>query len=116
MAYATTADGVRLYYQVSGAGEPLLLIPGQGADHRFWTPVMADFVDAFQVIVFDPRGTGNSDKPFDPPYSRAGSPLTLLPSSTIWGYELGHLQDVARNGGVRDFAVYVPQYKTDPTR
>lgn len=72
MPFAVTPDGVRLYFEAAGRGEPLLLIPGQGADHHGWDALGDDFVDSFRVIVFDPRGTGLSDKPSAPP------PYTVL--------------------------------------
>lgn len=59
MPYAD-ANGVRLYYEVHGDGEPLLLHPGFGCTVEiFWanTPQLAERV---RVIVFDPRGAGRS--------------------------------------------------------
>lgn len=72
MPYATATDGVRLYYEEVGAGEPLLLISGQGSDHTGWDAVRADFADRYRVIVYDHRGTGQSDKPAEPPYTIHG--------------------------------------------
>ena len=34
MPYMTTPDGIRLYYEELGQGEPLLLINGQGGEPR----------------------------------------------------------------------------------
>ncbi|HEY6540569.1 MAG TPA: alpha/beta fold hydrolase [Ktedonobacteraceae bacterium] len=72
MPYATASDGVRLYYEEIGQGEPLLLINGQGGDHTGWDGVRDDFAARYHVIVFDHRGTGQSDKPTEPPYSTRG--------------------------------------------
>ena len=36
-------DGIELYYEVSGTGEPLLLIAGQEGDHHGWDEVRGDF-------------------------------------------------------------------------
>ncbi|HEY4384788.1 MAG TPA: alpha/beta fold hydrolase, partial [Ktedonobacteraceae bacterium] len=52
--------------------EPLLLVSGQGLDHTFWNGIRDDFADHYRVIVFDHRGTGQSDKPSAPPYSTRG--------------------------------------------
>jgi pimeloyl-ACP methyl ester carboxylesterase len=65
-------NGVNLYYEVHGAGEPLLLVMGQGSDHHGWDLVRDDFAAKHQVIVYDHRGTGQSDKPTEPPYSTRG--------------------------------------------
>jgi pimeloyl-ACP methyl ester carboxylesterase len=72
MPYATASDGVRLYYEELGAGEPLLLISGQASDHTSWGTVPNGFADQYHVIAFDHRGIGLSDKPTAPPYSTQG--------------------------------------------
>jgi pimeloyl-ACP methyl ester carboxylesterase len=72
MPFATARDGVRLYYEELGSGEPLLLISGQGEDHTGWDRVRDDFAANYRVIVFDHRGMGQSDKPEAPPYTTRG--------------------------------------------
>ena len=72
MPFATAADGARLYFEVLGSGEPLLLISGQSNDHHGWKYVLGDFSARYQVIVYDHRGTGSSDKPEAPAYSTRG--------------------------------------------
>ena len=72
MPFATCQDGTRLYYQYQGQGPALLLLAGQSCDHREWDRVAADFAAHFQVIVWDYRGTGQSDKPEKPAYSTRG--------------------------------------------
>jgi pimeloyl-ACP methyl ester carboxylesterase len=69
MPFAATSDGVRLYYEVVGSGVPLLLVAGRNSDHHLWNLVRRDFAKRYQVIVYDQRGTGQSDKPPQPPYS-----------------------------------------------
>ncbi|MEO3875250.1 alpha/beta fold hydrolase [Nonomuraea sp. B12E4] len=77
MPYATTPGGVKLSYQVRGDGPPLVLLPGQANDHRWWDPVRADFDAAYRTITFDYRGTGESDKP-DEPYTTRGFATDVL--------------------------------------
>jgi 3-oxoadipate enol-lactonase len=72
MPFLTVPDGTRLYYEEMGAGDPLLLISGNGRDHSDWNKVRDDFTDRYRVIVYDHRGTGKSDKPDAPPYSIQG--------------------------------------------
>ena len=60
--------GATLHYAASGAGEPILLIPGLGLDHsyyRFGMPLLARHL---QVLAVDPRGIGRSTKT-PPPYT-----------------------------------------------
>ena len=51
------------YYELHGEGEPLLLIMGYGASSRWWYRQIPVFSQEYQVIAFDNRGTGRSDKP-----------------------------------------------------
>ena len=57
-----------LHYAISGAGEPILLIPGLGLDHnyyRFGIPLLSRHL---QVLAVDPRGIGRPTKS-PPPYT-----------------------------------------------
>src|SRR5579863_1940844 len=61
------ADDVKLYYEVHGRGEPLLMIMGLGSSSATWSPeLIAQLSRQFQTIVYDNRGTGQSDKPAIP--------------------------------------------------
>jgi pimeloyl-ACP methyl ester carboxylesterase len=59
-------NGIELYYESHGTGPALLLVPGLGADTRLFGGVTGPLAAACQVIVFDPRGGGRSDKPPGP--------------------------------------------------
>jgi pimeloyl-ACP methyl ester carboxylesterase len=85
MPFATASDGIRLSYEVIGAGPPLLLVSGQASDRTVWDSVRGDFAARHQVIVFDHRGTGDSDKP-DAPYSTrgfAGDAIAVLDAAGV---------------------------------
>jgi aminoacrylate hydrolase len=62
MSIALADDGCRLYYEVKGEGEPVILIPGLGGDGRFWAGV-AKALPEFRLITVDHRGAGRSDRP-----------------------------------------------------
>ena len=63
MPYADL-DGLRLYYERSGKGEPeLLFIPGWCCDHTAFQPQFDHFSTTHVVTSFDLRGVGLSDKP-----------------------------------------------------
>lgn len=97
MPFVSIPDGTRLYYETSGEGEPLLLVNGQGLDHTSWDGLRNDFTSQYRVIVYDPRGTGQSDKPSEPPYSTRGfaqDAIALLDRLNIsrahvYGYSMG---------------------------
>ncbi len=66
--WVVTDDGVRLYVEDTGTGEPLLLIQGLGYATWGWQKQVAHLSRHLRVISFDNRGAGRSDKP-DQPYS-----------------------------------------------
>ncbi|NOZ42933.1 MAG: alpha/beta hydrolase [Alphaproteobacteria bacterium] len=53
-------DGIRLYYEVYGHGQPLLLIHGNGDSIAGMAAQIAYFSKNYQVIVADSRGHGKS--------------------------------------------------------
>lgn len=62
--YAVNA-GVRIYYEACGHGEPtVLFVPGAQVMHsRAWKMQIPFLARAWRTIVYDPRGTGKSDRP-----------------------------------------------------
>ena len=55
-----THDGVRLYYEVYGAGEPLLLVHGNGGSIGDLGAQIAHFRKRYKVIAMDSRDQGKS--------------------------------------------------------
>jgi pimeloyl-ACP methyl ester carboxylesterase len=68
MAYATSEDGVSLYYEETGtgSGDPILFIHEFAGDHRSWEPQIRFFSRTFRCIVYDARGYPPSDVPTEP--------------------------------------------------
>ncbi len=61
-------DGVRVFYEVYGSGEPtILLLPTWSIVHsRHWKMQIPYLARHCRVITFDGRGNGRSDRPEDP--------------------------------------------------
>jgi 3-oxoadipate enol-lactonase len=61
-------NGAKLYYEVKGEGQPLLMIHGYPLDSRMWDSQFEDLSQHFKVIRFDFAGHGKSavhDNDFD---------------------------------------------------
>ncbi|HVI71299.1 MAG TPA: alpha/beta hydrolase [Pyrinomonadaceae bacterium] len=56
----------RLYYEMEGDGEPVVLIPGFASGRETWAMQTPSLSRNFRVITFDPRGVSESDKPEGP--------------------------------------------------
>jgi 3-oxoadipate enol-lactonase len=63
--FFTAADGVKLHYEVQGAGLPLLLHLGAGCDAELWSAAgyVEHLAQKYRCILFDHRGHGKSDHP-----------------------------------------------------
>lgn len=69
MPYFDTKQ-IKIYYEVVGSGESLLLLHGLGSSCRDWEMQLDHFARRYQVITLDLRGHGRSSKP-PGPYSMA---------------------------------------------
>jgi pimeloyl-ACP methyl ester carboxylesterase len=58
-------NGINLYYELHGDGEPLVLVHGYTGDVSDWRFQIADFSRTHRVLAFDHRGHGRSDAPAD---------------------------------------------------
>ncbi len=60
------SNNIELYYETQGSGAPLILISGLGYPLWQWHKMVPFLAEHFQVITFDNRGVGQSDKPAGP--------------------------------------------------
>jgi pimeloyl-ACP methyl ester carboxylesterase len=88
--------GVTLNYEVSGSGDPLLLIMGTSGSIPLWGEMVARLAQTHQVIAFDNRGLGGSDRGAGPisVASLAEDASALLealdvPRAHVMGWSLG---------------------------
>src|SRR5260370_40392265 len=66
--YINVGDG-KLYYEIAGEGETLVLVHAGFVDSRMWDDQWAEFTKRYRVIRYDMRGFGKSD-PATAPVSR----------------------------------------------
>jgi pimeloyl-ACP methyl ester carboxylesterase len=57
------ANGLKIYYEAHGEGEPLLLIHGGTATSQSWASHLPAFAEHFRVFAPDSRGHGRTDNP-----------------------------------------------------
>lgn len=93
----TTANGIDLYYEIHGEGEPLLLIMGLSLSSKSWFRTIPALSKQYKVIVFDNRGVGLSGKP-NSPYSielMADDAKAVLDAA---GVESAHIYGISMGG------------------
>ena len=99
-------NGARIYYEVAGEGEPLVLVHAGIADSRMWEAQLAEFANHYQVIRYDMRGFGRTAME-EGPYSHHDDLRGLLDSLDV---ERAHLVGCSMGGGaVLDFALEFPE-------
>ncbi len=60
------SNGINIYYELTGSGRPLVLISGLGYGLWQWHKMVPLLAEHFQVLAFDNRGAGGTDKPEGP--------------------------------------------------
>lgn len=103
-------NGIQLHYEVRGHGQPLLLIMGLGSPAANWDqPFVEAMTKTHQVITYDNRGTGQSDKP-DDDYSIAlfaSDAVGLLDALNI---PKAHIFGISMGGMIaQELAIHYPQ-------
>ena len=67
MPTVVASDGVALYAEAHGEGEPVVLSPGYCQTHENFRPQVDAFVAAgYRIVLWDYRGHGKSQAPEDP--------------------------------------------------
>ena len=63
MPHATASDNVRLYFEETGSGTPILFVHEFAADYASWEPQMRYFSRGHRCITYSARGYTPSDIP-----------------------------------------------------
>lgn len=109
MPYTSSAD-LRIHYQHDGSGCPVLFIGGVGGDLRSKPNVFdSPLADSFDILSFDQRGTGLSDKP-DVTYTMAQYALDATAVMEAVDWNSAHVIGVSFGGMVaQELALRHPQ-------
>jgi len=90
-------NGIEMYYEEIGGGEPLILIMGFGGDHLAWAFQARAFAERYRVVTFDNRGVGQSDAP-DTPYSIRTMADDTAALMTALGIDRAHVVAASMGG------------------
>lgn len=99
MGYATTDDGVRLYYEDTGAGVPIVFVHEFAGDHRSWEPQVRFFGRRHRCITYGARGYPPSDVPESvQSYSQKRAAADILAVIDGVGIDKAHVVGLSMGG------------------
>ncbi len=104
-----TVNGIKIYYEEQGRGEPLILINGLAFPMDLWFAQIRELSKDFRVIALDNRGIGRSEKP-DEEYS-----IALMASDAVGllgalGIEKAHVVGLSMGGFIsQEIALSYPE-------
>jgi pimeloyl-ACP methyl ester carboxylesterase len=101
---------INMYYEVHGKGETLVLIGGGGASVEMAAPAQIPvYSSEYQLVLFDNRGAGQSDKP-DIPYTTAMMADDLAGLLDVIGIKSAHICGTSMGGMIaQQFALRYPE-------
>ena len=101
MPYATTDDGVKLYYEEVGTGSPIVFVHEFAADHRSWETQMRHFGQRHRCITYSARGYPPSDIPETPAgYSQDRATDDILAVMKHLGIDRAHVVGLSMGGAL----------------
>lgn len=99
MAFAETDDGVKLYVEETGRGEPVIFVHEFAGDHRSWEPQLRHFARRYRCITYNARGYPPSDVPEDPgAYSQARATADIKAVLDHLGIARAHIVGLSMGG------------------
>jgi len=101
-------NGTKLFYEIAGEGDPIVLIHGNGGDRRHWDDQFEVFAKNHKVIRYDVRGFGKSSMPTEEErYSHHDDLKTLLEHLSI---PKAHICGLSMGSGIAvDFVLAYPE-------
>ena len=99
MPYATTDDGVKLWYEDTGAGMPVVFVHEFAADHRSWEGQMRHFGQRYRAVTWGARGYPPSDVPEKPSsYSQTRAADDIKSILDHLGIDKAHIVGLSMGG------------------
>ena len=96
---SATCNGVELYHEVHGDGEPLLCVMGLGAQLREWARNVRAFAERHRTVIFDNRDVGRSGL-VEADYETADMAADALALADHLELESFHLLGVSLGGAI----------------
>jgi 3-oxoadipate enol-lactonase len=90
-------NGVELAYELTGVGEPIVLVHGAQGDQTMFSRLAPAFASKYRVLTFDQRGSGLSEKPHDD-YSVAQLADDTAALMEHVGFDAAHIVGVSMGG------------------
>lgn len=92
-------QGTKIFYQIRGEGDPLILLMGFGADGNVWEKHVAEYQKHFRCILLDNRGVGKSDQP-QGPYTTALMAADTITVMDYLGIEKARVAGISMGGAI----------------
>ncbi|AFY42044.1 alpha/beta fold hydrolase [Nostoc sp. PCC 7107] len=102
-------NGIDIFYEVKGTGEPVLLIAGFMCDRSYWSLLLPHLISHYQVIRFDNRGIGQSSAP-NSPYSTQQMAKDAAAILDVLGIKQAHIIGHSMGGQIaQELALLYPK-------
>lgn len=99
MAYAVASDGVRLYYETVGEGEPIVFVHEFAGNCRSWESQVRHFSRQYQCVVYNARGYPPSEVPEEvSAYSQAQAVRDIASVMDALGLDKAHIVGLSMGG------------------
>lgn len=102
------SNGTKIHFQIRGAGPPLVLLMGFGADGDVWEQHAAVYEQHFQCIILDNRGVGLSDQPKGPYTTKMMAADTIAVMDAL-GIQQAKVAGISMGGAIaQELAINYP--------
>ena len=111
MPHLTTDDGVKLYYEETGAGTPVVFVHEFAGDYRSWEPQVRFLSRRYRCITFNARGWPPSEVPEEPSrYSQDRARDDIRAVLDTLGIDKAHIVGLSMGGfATLHFGLHYPE-------